>query len=78
MDESWGKFQELKGECSDLDEQNDGGDDDKNEQIWFDAYKDSEYNDDNDNSSTDKEDKDDTDEEHPSWIILVHDIALRG
>ena len=29
MDESWGKFQERKGECSDLDEQNDGGDDDK-------------------------------------------------
>ena len=29
MDESWGKFQERKGERSDLDEQNDGGDDDK-------------------------------------------------
>ena len=50
----------------------------KNEQIWFNAYKDSEYDDDNDNSKANKEDKDDTDEEHPTWIILVNDIDLRS
>ena len=41
-------------------------------------HRDSEYDDDYDNSKANKEDKDDTDEEHPSWIILVHYIDLRG